>query len=208
MQPNCTTKTCSTCKTDKPISDFGNHAKNKDGLRYSCKECESAKRRKQYWDNHTPEQLEYAAEYAKAFRAGLRPTRKVAMPREEHLAREAIAAELRRIANPRGDRSVESRKYRQSHHDQIVDAIHRRRALILGSQAEKISKSVVGELCGWICCLCDNPTDPTAKWPDPNFSSLEHLIPISAFGPHIYSNVSISHLACNLHKSAKADVIL
>jgi hypothetical protein len=33
-------KCCSTCKVEKELIAFGNHKCNKDGLRYSCKECE------------------------------------------------------------------------------------------------------------------------------------------------------------------------
>jgi hypothetical protein len=34
-----TTKTCSRCKTAKPISDFGRNATTKDKLQYYCKAC-------------------------------------------------------------------------------------------------------------------------------------------------------------------------
>lgn len=36
-------KKCSTCKQDKPLSDFWKQPNKKDGLRYSCKSCLSAR---------------------------------------------------------------------------------------------------------------------------------------------------------------------
>lgn len=32
-------RTCNKCLVGKPISDFGKHKRGKDGLRYSCKDC-------------------------------------------------------------------------------------------------------------------------------------------------------------------------
>lgn len=34
-------KTCSGCKVTKPLADFGQHLKNKDGLRSRCRSCEA-----------------------------------------------------------------------------------------------------------------------------------------------------------------------
>ena len=37
---NYTSKICSSCKTDKPLSGFNKKNSNKDGLRHSCKSCD------------------------------------------------------------------------------------------------------------------------------------------------------------------------
>lgn len=44
-------KTCSNCKQQKPLSDFGRKSRNKDGLQYNCKECCRLECRTQY-KNH------------------------------------------------------------------------------------------------------------------------------------------------------------
>lgn len=39
-------KTCTKCKSCKPVADFGKHRKAKDGLSWVCKECNNANSRK------------------------------------------------------------------------------------------------------------------------------------------------------------------
>lgn len=36
---NSLTKTCSTCKQDKPLTEFSKHRKQADGFNYQCKKC-------------------------------------------------------------------------------------------------------------------------------------------------------------------------
>ena len=42
------TKTCNKCGQEKPITDFHNSSRTKDGKNYYCKECENARNRQQY----------------------------------------------------------------------------------------------------------------------------------------------------------------
>lgn len=39
-------KTCTKCKSCKPVTDFGKHKKAKDGLSWVCKECNNTNSRK------------------------------------------------------------------------------------------------------------------------------------------------------------------
>lgn len=45
------TKTCNKCRIDKPLEEFSKDAHGKDGLRYTCKQCDKIKRRKYYSEN-------------------------------------------------------------------------------------------------------------------------------------------------------------
>lgn len=56
------TKICSKCKLEKDICEFGIHKKNKDGKRYSCKECENSESRK-WKENNKHKVLEYSKTY-------------------------------------------------------------------------------------------------------------------------------------------------
>ncbi len=56
------TKICTKCKKEKDICEFGNHKKNKDGKRYSCKECENTESRK-WKENNKDKVLEYSKIY-------------------------------------------------------------------------------------------------------------------------------------------------
>jgi hypothetical protein len=42
------TKVCSTCKRERPISEFHRNPDKKDGFAYSCKFCISGKKKKSY----------------------------------------------------------------------------------------------------------------------------------------------------------------
>jgi hypothetical protein len=45
------TKVCSKCKEDKKVCEFGNLKSSKDGLMYSCKECNKIKSKKYHSEN-------------------------------------------------------------------------------------------------------------------------------------------------------------
>lgn len=45
------TKICSTCGIEKPVSEFNKDKRNKDGLRYSCRECEKIYRNNYFKSN-------------------------------------------------------------------------------------------------------------------------------------------------------------
>jgi hypothetical protein len=43
------TKVCTTCKNSKPLGSFRRQSKNKDGLKYTCVDCDDARARKRYY---------------------------------------------------------------------------------------------------------------------------------------------------------------
>lgn len=45
------TKTCCTCKQEKPVDQFNKNRASKDGLQGRCRECSRATWRKHYADN-------------------------------------------------------------------------------------------------------------------------------------------------------------
>jgi 5-methylcytosine-specific restriction endonuclease McrA len=60
------TKTCSRCKTDKPVSDFGKDNNRQDGLYPYCKQCKNKAGRDSY---QKPEVLQHKKEYRKKYNA-------------------------------------------------------------------------------------------------------------------------------------------
>lgn len=66
-------KRCTRCKEIKPLEDFYNNKRSKDGLTYRCAECTKEVRREQYWED--PEK--YKEQSAKYYEEN----------REEHIAR-------------------------------------------------------------------------------------------------------------------------
>ena len=65
-------KTCTTCLKEKPLTDFRRQSKNKDGLKYTCKECDDKRARMRYktkktkilsqvkeWQSKNPERVKF-----------------------------------------------------------------------------------------------------------------------------------------------------
>ena len=47
-----------------------------------------------------------------------------------------------------------------------------------------------------VCGVCD-------KWVQPKHASMDHIVPMIKGGGHIYINIQLTHLICNLRKGAK-----
>jgi len=56
------TKICSSCKENKPFSDFTKNKASKDGLQYKCRPCDLAYQTKRRQQNHQ-KNLDYARSY-------------------------------------------------------------------------------------------------------------------------------------------------
>lgn len=65
-----------------------------------------------------------------------------------------------------------------------------------GVPYEPINRRVVFDRDGWICGICGGPVDEAD-------ASLDHIIPMSVGGGHLYANVQCSHLRCNVRKGAR-----
>jgi hypothetical protein len=73
----------------------------------------------------------------------------------------------------------------------------RRRARARDADAEPVDRDVVGERDGWRCGVCRRKVGRALPYPHPRSASLDHIVPLSQDGKHVYSNVRITHLACN-----------
>jgi len=78
----------------------------------------------------------------------------------------------------------------------------RGRARRNGVAYEPINRIEVFDRDGWICGICREPVDRDLTYPDRMSASLDHVVPITRGGPHLYSNVQCAHFTCN---SSKAD---
>lgn len=77
---------------------------------------------------------------------------------------------------------------------------HRKRARYHGVEYEPIRLAKVLDRDGWRCGICRKPISKTAKYPNPMMPSLDHIIPMSKGGPHLYTNVQAAHHICNTLK--------
>ena len=106
-----------------------------------------------------------------------------------------------------------AQKYWKKHHrdpepwsDQRRARYHKRRALKKKLPADDIRPLEVYERDGWICQICFDPVDQKVKWPDPKSPSLDHVIPLSKGGHHVWENVALAHLDCNVRKGDRVSV--
>lgn len=79
---------------------------------------------------------------------------------------------------------------------------HRDRVRAFGGDYEYVDVRVVYERDRWVCQLCEEPVDPSVKYPDPRSASLDHVLPLARGGDHTYENVQLAHLSCNVRKGA------
>ncbi len=99
-----------------------------------------------------------------------------------------------------------SRRYYHENPDLVNTRTIMRRDIERSGQAEgdEIDRREVAEMFGWICQLCSEPIDPSInhrKWDcKPMGVSLDHIVPLTRGGLHVWSNVQPAHLVCNERK--------
>jgi len=79
---------------------------------------------------------------------------------------------------------------------------HRTRARHYGVAYEPINKRRVFERDHWRCHICGRKTTLRCGWWAPRRATLDHLVPLSRGGAHVYSNVACACFECNSLKSA------
>lgn len=99
--------------------------------------------------------------------------------------------EARRLANQR---------WRERHPERNLRNSQRYRARKANAFIEDVDPLVVFARDAWMCQLCSEPIDRTARWPDPFSPSVDHVIPLAKGGFHSYDNCQASHLRCNCIK--------
>jgi len=169
-------KACSHCGVVKPHIEFSKRSASKDGLSYTCKQCERIVAKQSY-------------ERLKA--SGGSPSRKgyYKRHREKHLVRCQNDYIKHREA-----RLEQCRVYRQEHPEVGREAGARRRKRIRRARQVYSREAVIerDSVDGVpICQICMKPCGPEDLW-------LDHVIPLSAGGKDVLGNVRVTHKRCNL----------
>jgi predicted nucleic acid-binding Zn ribbon protein len=84
--------------------------------------------------------------------------------------------------------------------DRQSDKDHRRRARERGSYVARVSPREIYERDKWRCHICRKPVSKTTVVPHPRAATIDHLIPLAAFGTHEPANVATAHFICNSRK--------
>lgn len=190
-------RTCSQCFETKPLADFPRDARARNGHRANCKACQRVKNQQQY-EAHREKRLAYRREHYAANRERLINGMRVydAANREAKLARLKVYREAHReesIKRAKAWRLANPERCRV--HGQIKRARKKR------VPYESVDPAAVYRRDEGRCGICGEMTDPN-DW------HLDHIIPLSRGGHHLYRNVQVSHPVCNIAKGARMPVEL
>jgi 5-methylcytosine-specific restriction endonuclease McrA len=79
----------------------------------------------------------------------------------------------------------------------------RKRVMLAGEYIDSVE---LFELYGWKCHLCGELIDKELRLPNDMAATIDHVVPISLGGQHIWDNVAPAHAFCNFRKGNVAHV--
>lgn len=100
--------------------------------------------------------------------------------------------------NPRANQILCSPACRKAQLGRYGD--HRSRAAFWGVKYEQIDRQSLFDRDGWVCGICALPVDPTVEFPDVGSPTIDHVMPMSRGGGHVWANVQLAHFYCNTAK--------
>lgn len=92
--------------------------------------------------------------------------------------------------------------YREANRTKRRESNSRRRAVIRGVDAERVTAESLWIRDGGVCALCDEPVNRHLRYPEPMSWSIDHIVPLVHGGLHTYDNTRITHLHCNVRRGA------
>lgn len=92
--------------------------------------------------------------------------------------------------------------YAKDSREAVLDRVHRQRAKKAGVEWEKVDFKTLFRT-QVFCAICDKPMNFTTGQSDPDYVSVDHIIPFSAGGPHKLDNIQLTHIRCNKGKGKK-----
>lgn len=182
-------KLCSTCKTEKPIGEFGKRRNSSDGLEGRCLECVCAK--KAEWHAANPGKN---AEWSRTWRAK-NPERRREQLRK-HAQTDAFKATQQRYRVTEGAREKareHALAWAKRNPEKKQEMNNRYRARKFGATVGIVDYEEILERDGLWCYLCESAVEPD----DIHF---DHVVPLSKGGEHSMANIRVTHSRCNLSK--------
>lgn len=199
-------KHCSKCDTTKPLTEFHNHKRSKDGKYYACKDCKKKDDKSSYernWGSRRRRAKEYYSENKEKIRKAQKKYK------EEN--KDIVYAASRKWASENPEKMLEyKRKYREANRETIRESgreysrrnlnkgrltASRRRAKARGLPNTLTPEEVESllELFNFECAICGNP-----------YEHLDHFIPIASGhgGTTLENSVPMCGF-CNVSKGAK-----
>lgn len=91
-------------------------------------------------------------------------------------------------------------QWQRANPEKVSAIVHARRATREGRQHERIDRNIVFERDDFTCKLCGGALDMGAAKAHPLAPTLDHIVPLSRGGDHLYANVQAAHFRCNTAK--------
>jgi 5-methylcytosine-specific restriction endonuclease McrA len=203
-------KKCGKCGNEKPLEDFYVDRRAKDGHTYACKPCvkeanvasrarvpvevKRERWRKQNksdasragWKRYYERNREKYKEWNDAWHEA-NPGRKAELW-------EAWYAENREELIAKRNAAYDAEKKRTTRNpEQAIRDNAKRRARKAGVAYEYINRDKLYDRDQGTCQICHEPA-PKKGW------EMDHIVPIVLGGPHLWSNVQVTHRTCNRKK--------
>ena len=222
------TKVCTKCKVEKPISEFHKSKKYKSGIRSVCKTCRAEahkanlpairKQRKRHYEKNKEKLCDYQKEYRKNNEELVKARKKkyrevykeqIAYKKKTHyeLNKDKIKVCVKRYSKtPSGKfaHKKANKKYNKTPKakDIFRKSSHVRRALLKNATIEDFSPTEIFERDNYVCQLCGCKTSLRYRITyHPKRTTLDHIIPLSLGGDHSRMNTQCACHKCNIEKS-------
>jgi len=179
------TKVCSTCKIEKPFTQFSKHKGKPNNLRYSCKKCNNKES-----ENFRQANPDYAKNHYEKNKTTILARQKL-----WHLQnKEKVKPVKQKYYKNNRDKIKEYQKqWLQNNHDKNRAKRARRRVAELGAKTFVITQKEIKKLYNTKCVYCSSVQN----------IELDHIIPLSRGGNHSAGNLVSACRTCNRSKGFK-----
>jgi 5-methylcytosine-specific restriction endonuclease McrA len=208
-------KKCGKCGDEKPLEDFYVDRRAKDGHVYACKPCIKAANaasnarvpievKRERWRRQN--KTDYARAAWKRYYERNRDKYKQwsdawyeANPGRRAELWDAWYTENREAVLAKNRANYDAEKKRATRNpEQGVRDTAKRRARLAGVEYEPINRAKLYARDQGTCQICRKPA-PEKGW------EMDHIVPLVLGGPHLWSNVQVTHRTCNRRKSARLE---
>jgi 5-methylcytosine-specific restriction endonuclease McrA len=179
-------KTCTKCKTEKPLDQFRKHSRHADGYTTWCTPCHSQVNKENYYKNRE-RRLAVTSAWGKANRERVKETK--AVWRENNREKMREYHRQYRLKNPDKAKAALA-KWSKNNPDQTRASAAKRRVQKAANGVFEISLKEISKLYRSNCVYCGQSGKMT----------MDHVIPVSRGGRHSIGNLVPACQSCNFSK--------
>lgn len=179
-------KTCTKCKTEKPLDQFRPHPRYAGGYETWCASCHKQVNKENYYKNHE-KRLAANSAWGKANKERVKETK--AIWREKNKEKMREYHRQYRLNNPDKTKAAMA-KWAKTHPNQPRASAAKRRVQKLANGVFEISPKEISKIYASNCFYCGNFGKMT----------MDHVIPVSRGGTHSIGNLVPACQSCNFSK--------